>query len=1305
MVNWRERYRRYRRYGLEPLPADASREQREARMAELRGLRRKRRRKLALRSAIGIGVLALAAVLAIYWLVTTIGGRDFLLRQIASRLPAGAVLTWEQADGPVSGPMTLRGVHFSLPRQRDPDCTPTPQASCAMGTITFEARTVVLDPAIRPLLGRTLRLDALDVAGATLDLPRSDTPFELPTWPDVLPTIEPPLNLRADSIRIDGLRVLQEGQPLIDIQRARGGLDARSGRVHLERLAVASDRGRFTLHGDYAPGDHYRSDLIATAVLPAPAGQAAPRLGLVARGDLSRMVVALAGSAPAPLRATLTLHGSADAPRWQLDAASDALDVALLAGSGEPGTPLRFKLAASGTGGDARLQGDLQRGDFKLAVLPSQLRLQDQRLQLQPLAVATLGGRIVADGIADLRDPGNASLKLSVKARGLRWQDAAGTTAVLADADLGVAGKLERWALRGKARLARGDDRASVDLTGSGDRDGMRFQSLRAAMPQGRLDASGTLAWTPALQWQAQAQLAGFDPGYFAPDWPGAIHGSLRSNGTLREDKGLLAHLDVRELGGQLRGRRLAGRGSIDMDGNAYAGDLALAVGDSRIDAKGRIASTIDVVAHLAPLRLDDLLPDGQGLLRGRVALRGARNAPDLAVDVAGSDLAFGDYRASRLQASGTLPWRRGDGALVVAAEGLQAGVPLTRVHASLRGAVERLRFDLDAANDNATLALSGTAQKQGARWQGRLATLALAPTAAARWTLQQPALWSWDGRSGALSSTCLQSTLGGALCASADWPRRGLDLRGQGLPLALAADWLPRREDGRPWGFDGKLDLTAQLRPQGRSWRATASVDSASGGLRNGPRARRDLLGYRDLKIDARLDPQRIEATLATALAKGGRIDARIATGWGDYAPLDGMLKANLRELGWLELFSPDIVQPAGTLELDLRLAGTRARPLLGGSGQLRDFAAELPALGVALQDGRVRLQAREDGSALIDGSVGTGKGVLRIDGSLGWLGDAIPLQLNLRGSDVLLADTRQVRILASPDLAVRYRAGTPLQVRGTVAVPEADLHLERLDMGVSPSPDVVVLDPANPQRAAVVPLLLDLDVLVAVGERVRLDGYGLAGTLGGNLRVRQLPGGELRATGALDVGGRYRAYGQDLRITRGRLIWSNALASDPLLDIRAEREIGAVTAGVKVTGRTSAPVASVWSNPAMSQSEALAYLTLGRPLPSLSSREMQQLDVAKSALNTGVGLLTAQLGARIGLDDAGVSNSRALGAEVLGIGKYLSPKLYVSYGVSLLGTGQVVTLKYLLRKGFDIQIESSTIENRASVNWRTEK
>ena len=36
---------------------------------------------------------------------------------------------------------------------------------------------------------------------------------------------------------------------------------------------------------------------------------------------------------------------------------------------------------------------------------------------------------------------------------------------------------------------------------------------------------------------------------------------------------------------------------------------------------------------------------------------------------------------------------------------------------------------------------------------------------------------------------------------------------------------------------------------------------------------------------------------------------------------------------------------------------------------------------------------------------------------------------------------------------------------------------------------------------------------------------------------------------------------------------------------------------------------------------------------------------------------------------------------------------------------TGSVVTLKYLLRKGFDAEIESSTTETRGSINWRKEK
>jgi len=111
------------------------------------------------------------------------------------------------------------------------------------------------------------------------------------------------------------------------------------------------------------------------------------------------------------------------------------------------------------------------------------------------------------------------------------------------------------------------------------------------------------------------------------------------------------------------------------------------------------------------------------------------------------------------------------------------------------------------------------------------------------------------------------------------------------------------------------------------------------------------------------------------------------------------------------------------------------------------------------------------------------------------------------------------------------------------------------------------------------------------------------------------------------------------------------------------------------------------------------------GRPLASASSDESRQVNAASAALSAGGSLIASQLGAKLGLDDAGVSDSRTLGGSVLGFGKHISPRLYVGYGVSLLGTGQVLMLKYLLRKGFDVQVESSTIESRASLNWRKEK
>src|SRR3546814_12123014 len=118
---------------------------------------------------------------------------------------------------------------------------------------------------------------------------------------------------------------------------------------------------------------------------------------------------------------------------------------------------------------------------------------------------------------------------------------------------------------------------------------------------------------------------------------------------------------------------------------------------------------------------------------------------------------------------------------------------------------------------------------------------------------------------------------------------------------------------------------------------------------------------------------------------------------------------------------------------------------------------------------------------------------------------------------------------------------------------------------------------------------------------------------------------------------------------------MWSNGPVSDPILDIRAVRKIEArgITAGIDVTGRASSPQAEVWTDPATNSSDALSYLALGRPTSNLSSDESDQLNAATAALNARGSLLAGQIGSKNGLDDAGVTESRALGGRVLGGGQ----------------------------------------------------
>jgi translocation and assembly module TamB len=230
---------------------------------------------------------------------------------------------------------------------------------------------------------------------------------------------------------------------------------------------------------------------------------------------------------------------------------------------------------------------------------------------------------------------------------------------------------------------------------------------------------------------------------------------------------------------------------------------------------------------------------------------------------------------------------------------------------------------------------------------------------------------------------------------------------------------------------------------------------------------------------------------------------------------------------------------------------------------------------------------------------------------------------------------------------------------------------------------------------------------IKVTLGDAVRVDAYGLRARLEGAVTVSTVPDDVARGNGVIRVAeGQYKAFGQDVTITRGTLTYINAPLNEPVLDIVAERKIknADITVTVNVRGTIDRPFISITSQPAMPSNEALSYLLTGRSIDTLQSGEASNVNQAAENLAvSGGGLLLGQLGTRLGLDEVSVERTGDDDTSVV-LGKALSPDLFVSYGISIAEAINTIKLRYTLNERWSLKAEAG-IEQSADIEYRIER
>ena len=392
-----------------------------------------------------------------------------------------------------------------------------------------------------------------------------------------------------------------------------------------------------------------------------------------------------------------------------------------------------------------------------------------------------------------------------------------------------------------------------------------------------------------------------------------------------------------------------------------------------------------------------------------------------------------------------------------------------------------------------------------------------------------------------------------------------------------------------------------------------------------------------------------------------------------------------------------------------DLRVAGTVGRPRVAGSLALEDGRATLPGTNVELEDVELVLAGDGESGVTVGAQARSGGGTLSAEGRVTLSGAGPEGRIAVVGDVFEVVDTVDAQVVVSPDLDLAL-TGDGIELTGSVTVPRARLSpRDTGESAVAVSGDqVIVASGEQADRPAGRPFTAN--VRLALGDEVHLDAYGLTGRLVGAIEITEKPGEPTAATGELRVQeGIYEAYGQELEIETGRVVFAGGPITEPGLDIEAvRRPTEDIVVGARVRGVLAAPELSLFSEPPMAQQEQLSYLVLGRPLDDASASESSAMSRAALVLGLrGGNFVSERINENLGLDTFGIEtdSDEAASEAAFVIGKYLTPSLYVSYGIGLLDPVKTVKLRYEISKRWRLVTESSSEASGGDVFYNIER
>lgn len=384
------------------------------------------------------------------------------------------------------------------------------------------------------------------------------------------------------------------------------------------------------------------------------------------------------------------------------------------------------------------------------------------------------------------------------------------------------------------------------------------------------------------------------------------------------------------------------------------------------------------------------------------------------------------------------------------------------------------------------------------------------------------------------------------------------------------------------------------------------------------------------------------------------------------------------------------------GMCDININFQGYLSCPKIYGFIQLRSCCIDKSNAFLFIKNSFLKINFYGD-YAVFKGLVDTGNtGLLYLNGNITNFNSIKNIQvlLNMYGNQVDVFISPKIYIKTSPDIVCRITS-KKIDINGHLDIPKAYIEIQEFSKNtIEVSSEEILLDeqlkPILGNKKGLM-VFCSSNLTIHFGDDVNFNGLGFHVKLRGDLEISYNKS-DLLLIGCINISsGCFKAYGQNMIVKRGQLLFSGIIGQT-YLDIEVVHDPVFIssniknlsTSGIRITGVLDQLKLELFSNtPLLSQQKIVPYL-LGRN--SLIFSDPQNFNNMMTSLLVGASIeryekFFDKLGKTLGVKELTL-NTQNFGGTMSSImlSGYIAPGLQIRYGIGIFDLLTTITVRYRL-------------------------